>query len=320
MNPPEVLFSAILTNYNHGHYLQERLTSILSQIPANAELVFVDDGSTDDSVAIAENFAKSNSRLRIYCNGRNLGIIPSLNIGLHKARGTYVACMAADDIALPGFIEKTLNLLQKYPEIPICCSDCGLKFEGFGDKDPDHIYSTVLLATKAPFEVFSAEEVISIFRTTSFWIPGHSSIVKKEAMLELGGFDQRLGPMTDWFVWHAIALTHGIVYIPETLSVWRQHGNNFSKEFSQVKDFKKRDAIFLTFLNLLSEAKNKGLRKLFKRSKIVNLYAKICFWSLLVRPKHYDLVMIILLQVFRNRFRRYSRNFLSLFRRNQNPT
>src|SRR6185295_6763302 len=103
-----MLLSVIMTNYNHGHFLEARLHSILEQLPDDAELLIVDDASTDNSVAIIQKIAQTEPRIRLSQNPKNPGSVTSVNRALQEAKGTYIASLAADDKILPGFIEKTL--------------------------------------------------------------------------------------------------------------------------------------------------------------------------------------------------------------------
>src|SRR3989344_8141378 len=133
-----MLLSVIMTNFNHGHFLEARLSSILDQLTENGEIVIVDDASTDESVSIIKTFAAKDKRIKLLQNSTNLGVIPSVNRALQTAQGKYITSLAADDLILPGFIKKTLQPLLDHPDIAICCSDCGLLFDCFPDRDTNH--------------------------------------------------------------------------------------------------------------------------------------------------------------------------------------
>ncbi len=96
-NPPAV--SVILPAFNAEKYLGEALDSILSQTFADFELIAVNDGSTDRTLEILRG--NSDYRIRIVSNDKNLGLAKSLNEGISKARGRYIARQDADDISLP---------------------------------------------------------------------------------------------------------------------------------------------------------------------------------------------------------------------------
>lgn len=145
-----------------------------------------------------------------------------------------------------------------HPEIAICCSDCGLSFDGFPGKDPEAIETTILFrgTLTQEYYVFTAPELPQVFRTSHFWIPGHTSIIKRESLLKYGGFQEKLEFLYDWFLLHSIALNEGVAYIPKTLSVWRRHQSTYS--FELESDKQKRHKVYWQLIHLLSE-KNTAL-------------------------------------------------------------
>jgi len=297
--------SVVMTNYNHGHYLNERIPSILSQLPLSSEFIIVDDASTDNSVSIIQKFVEGDSRINFIRNKKNLGVVFSANIAFKAAQGKYVTSLAADDKILPGFIDKTLQVLLDHPDIAICCSDCGLCFEGFSDKDPNAIETTKLLKTSESLHVFSPKKLPKIFRTTNFWIPGHTSIIKMSAIKKHGYLNKNLESLCDWFLFHSIALEEGVAYIPQTLAIWRQH--NYNNNFSSTvqNDKKRKKSMYLQLFKILSEKKNRKIRSQFRKATILQFYVKQLFFTLIWQPKQWDIIATVLIKVFRRRLRRY---------------
>lgn len=288
----EILLTVSLPNYNHGHFLSTRIPSLLAAMPASSELLVVDDGSTDNSVEILEEFAVKDSRLKLVKNEKNKGVNYALNIILQKAKGKYISFMSADDSLVSTFFTKILAVAEQYPEAGVCCSDCGLSFEeGWPDKKPGEIYTTQLLKDETNIRFFSSSEIITTFQTTSFWIPGHASIVKTKSILEGGGFNPKLGPYSDWFLLHSIALKEGVAYLPETLAIWHQSGSAYSTGI-QTNENKKK-AFYHEFFIALAGRKNRKLRALFKKSTLLHFYGREIFRELVWKPQHWYLVLPI---------------------------
>ena len=105
---PEV--SVILPVYNGAAYLKEAIDSILAQTFTDFELLVINDGSTDGSESIITSY--TDKRVQHLKNERNSGLVFSLNRGVKEAKGTYIARMDADDVALPERLEKQLAYLQ----------------------------------------------------------------------------------------------------------------------------------------------------------------------------------------------------------------
>ncbi|MBW7846175.1 MAG: glycosyltransferase family 2 protein, partial [Bacteroidia bacterium] len=89
------LVSVVMPVYNAAPYLQKAVESILSQTYQNIELIIIDDGSTDDSMAFIRNY-KDKRIQRIEFN-ENKGIVEALNTGMQAAKGEFIARMDADD-------------------------------------------------------------------------------------------------------------------------------------------------------------------------------------------------------------------------------
>jgi glycosyltransferase involved in cell wall biosynthesis len=110
--------TVLMPVYNNAIYLHESVSSILNQTYADFELLIIDDGSTDDSLAVIESF--QDPRIRLVASGVNEGLVAALNKGIALAQGEYIARMDSDDIALPDRLEKQVSLLDLRPEIGMC--------------------------------------------------------------------------------------------------------------------------------------------------------------------------------------------------------
>lgn len=136
--------TVLLPVYNGERYLRETIQSILTQTYRNYELLIVDDGSTDSSLDIIRSF--SDDRIKILKNQNRLKLSGALNRGMKKAKGKYIARMDADDIALPGRLEKQVAYLEQHPEVGIC----GTAIEIFGSvKTRTDIYPATAPAIQA---------------------------------------------------------------------------------------------------------------------------------------------------------------------------
>ena len=97
MNNP--LVSVVMSVYNSEKYLKEAIESILNQTYTNFEFIIVNDGSTDSSLDIIQEYMKKDERI-VLISRDNKGLPYSLNEGIEKAKGKYIARMDADDISL----------------------------------------------------------------------------------------------------------------------------------------------------------------------------------------------------------------------------
>lgn len=106
----EIMVSVILAVYNVEDYLRECLDSILGQTLSDIEVICVNDGSTDASSSILEEYRKRDSRIRVYTKeNEGLGGASARNYGLERALGRYVSILDSDDFFAPDMLERTVD-------------------------------------------------------------------------------------------------------------------------------------------------------------------------------------------------------------------
>jgi hypothetical protein len=101
--------------YNGERHLREAIDSILVQTFTDFEFIIVDDGSTDRTAAILDDYM--DPRIRRITNTTNIGLTKSLNIGLAACRGEFVARMDADDVSLPERLDRQVQHMHAHPEV-----------------------------------------------------------------------------------------------------------------------------------------------------------------------------------------------------------
>jgi len=114
------LVSVILCSFQAGNSLAAAIGSIIEQTYENWELLVIDDGSSDGSVAIARAF--NDERVTVITDGRNLGLATRLNQGVALAKGEYIARMDADDISFPDRLEVQVEYLREHYEVDLVAS------------------------------------------------------------------------------------------------------------------------------------------------------------------------------------------------------
>lgn len=105
------LISVVIPAYNAGVYLSDTLQSVLGQDFRDVEVVVVDDGSTDNTRQVVEQFQQTDSRVRYYYQ-KNSGVSVARNTGIENARGTFVAFLDSDDTYEPAFLQTMAGHIQ----------------------------------------------------------------------------------------------------------------------------------------------------------------------------------------------------------------
>ncbi len=117
------LVSVIMALFNHEKYVAAAIESALAQTYQHFELIIIDDGSTDMSATIAQQYAKNDKRI-IYYHQKNQGEYAARNRGLEIAQGEYIAWLDADDIIYPKKLQIQVDFLEKNKSVAICGVGC----------------------------------------------------------------------------------------------------------------------------------------------------------------------------------------------------
>jgi GT2 family glycosyltransferase len=208
--------TVLMAVHNGGAYLREAVESVLAQTYGDFELLVVDDASDDGSAELAESFG--DPRIRVLRNASNLGQVPSLNLGLRKARGGYVARLDADDTMLPTRLERQVAILDAEPRVAlvgtwldVVDADGRLWSQLRGELDGFAGFVSAVLSDSFPF--------------------GHPSLTfRRDVVLELGGYDAELAPSEDKDLYRRLALAHWEArVVPEPLVRYRRHAGQLSQ-------------------------------------------------------------------------------------------
>ena len=208
--------SVILPNYNHAKLVGRALAALLGQERAADEIIVIDDGSTDDSVAVVERIAATAPTLRLLRNPKNMGVIPTLQRGLEAARGKYVYFAASDDWIMPGFFALALRRLEADPDVGLFCGEAML-IDG-GNNRPFAVRPAVRPRLRAGR--IEAAAVQQLLRSTDNWILTGSAIFRRDCVTWAGGFDARLGSFADGFIARKVALKYGFLFEPDIVASW----------------------------------------------------------------------------------------------------
>src|SRR5437867_2556724 len=123
--PPCV--SVVIPVYNGERYLADAIQSVLDQTYENFEVIVVDDGSTDESAAVAKRFGEA---IR-YVHQANGGVSKARNTGIAEARGVYLAFLDQDDLWLPDKLSVQVAYLDSHPEVGAVYCQCEVKGKGW---------------------------------------------------------------------------------------------------------------------------------------------------------------------------------------------
>lgn len=267
-----------MPNYNYGHYIGKMLESILTQSFPAAEVVVWDDASTDDSVSVIRGFMKKYPNLRLIKSENNLGPILATRRLLAAVSGDYLYACASDDWLLPGFFEKSMELLARFPQAGLSCSDCAV-FDG-----SQYIDNKKYLSREAAY--LPPQEVLKRFRQeyiTPFSI--HTAILNRNLLLS-AGFREELEWAADMFAYSVLSFRHGICYVPEVLTVIRRHGSQYGVNKAQKTSSERR--VIEKIIKVSREPAYKDVLPMLQKTAAFSVHPWEVLFVVLNNPKYWD--------------------------------
>ena len=208
--PPAPPVSVVIPAYNRAATIGAAIGSVLRQTWEDFELVVVDDGSTDGTVAAARKVA--DPRLRVVAAPRNLGAAGARNLGVREARGAWIAFQDSDDEWLPEKLAKQMARLAADPGF--VAAYCGLLTVGALDARPGE--RTTIRYRPDP-SVGPVEGDILEPLLMGNMISTQTLVVRRDVFLALGSFDEAVTPIEDWDFALRLARRGRVAFVDEPL-------------------------------------------------------------------------------------------------------
>lgn len=219
MNNPR--FSIVVPVYNTECYLQECLDSLCNQKYSDFEVILVDDGSTDESGIICDEYSEKHGFITTI-HKQNAGVIEARNTGLKMAKGNYIGFLDSDDWVKEEYLLKINQTIEKYnPEI-VCFEsekikakgiiEMPLSFSGYYDKEQlkDKVYPIMLYDPQKPFHTFGI--------IPAMW----SKFFKKTLLVSMPTIDDRIFWGEDGlFTYTSFLKAESAYFLNEKLYCWR---------------------------------------------------------------------------------------------------
>lgn len=226
--PPSLpLVSFIIPTYNAAGFLAEAVDSALGQTYANIEAVIVDDGSTDDTETMIQTRYGADGRVR-YFRQVNQGPAAARNRAIAEARGAYVHLLDSDERLFPEKVERSYALFQQHPDAAVVYG-YGIAVQADGQ--------TVIPMERPNLpsgDVF-CEWLCGTMSGGTHSVTG-SFMLKREAVLEVGGFDEKFWASEDWDLWLRLSARYPFAALAEDLVYYRRMPDGLHRQrFNIVK-------------------------------------------------------------------------------------
>ncbi len=209
------MISVFISSYNHGEFLAAAIESVLAQTYTDLELLVYDDGSSDCTWSVIEQYAERDSRVRPFRLDKqpNVGVV--INRSLRDAKGSVWVWCPADDVLLPALLERKSKLAGLYPDAVI------YSHGNLMDKD-GKVFGKVTAPPWTPKKFRKVVQTKCPIGLTGLWVP-------MVVFDRVGGFPEHL-PYSEDFYWMLKACKEGVDFrcVHRTLYHKRKHRNSLT--------------------------------------------------------------------------------------------
>jgi glycosyltransferase involved in cell wall biosynthesis len=254
--------SVIIPVYNGEKTIQKTVLSILNQTFTDFELIIINDGSTDSTIEILSNI--QDSRLKVFtCS--NAGLAASRNRGIDKALGDYIAFIDADDLWTPDKLEAQYKALQENPQAAVAYS-----WTNSIDEAGNLVRSGSCVSASG--------DVHANLLLLNFLENGSNALFRRQALTEVGNFDESLTSAEDWDMYLRLAARYHFVVIPYPQVLYRISVNSMSANVDKLE--KESLKVIERHFKQVPES-----LQYIKRVSIANLYKYLTFKCLEGYPR-----------------------------------
>jgi glycosyltransferase involved in cell wall biosynthesis len=192
--------------------------SLLAQTWGDFELIVVDDASNDRTAEILRAYASQDARVVIVTNPENLGLTRSLNVGVARARGEYVARQDADDISAPERLAQQVAFLDRHPEVGVL-GTLSQVIDPAGNVVPNTFRGT--LATNADLQAGLLQDNVFC----------HGSVImRRDLLVAAGGYDEAIKVTEDYDLWLRLAEVTQLANLETALYFYRIHPESIGRK------------------------------------------------------------------------------------------
>jgi glycosyltransferase involved in cell wall biosynthesis len=244
------LISVIIPVYNGEKTIKETINSVLNQTLSNLELLVINDGSQDSTLEIVLSI--KDPRLKVF-SYPNAGLAATRNRGISLAAGDYISFIDADDLWTPDKLEAQFNALQKNPKAAVAYSWTDWIDES-GQLLGRGVYNT------------QQGEVFAKLLLNDFVANGSNTLIRRQALSEVGDFDESLSAAEDWDMWLRLAARYEFVAVPTSQILYRVYASSMSFDVwgMEVSSLKVIEKALAQAPNSLEPLKRKSLGNRYK--------------------------------------------------------
>ncbi len=226
--------SILIPAFNARDFISQTINSVLAQTYTDWELIILEDRSTDSTLQIGKEYsAKHPEKIKVYQNEKNLGMLENWNKGISLCKSELFVKLDADDIWMPEFLQKSITILEKYPEVGLVFT----KYLNIDERDAIISDSEIILPDFANEKPFSTIPLVQMGEDKMLSFPilrQGLSVMRRNIFEEIGKYRYLLSKetqaATDTEFYFRVGLHYKLYCINESLYKYRVHKASISRK------------------------------------------------------------------------------------------
>lgn len=210
--------SVVIATYNRARFLPETIESVLTQRFQDFEIIVVDDGSTDETQQVLKGYGDKIRSL----HQENRGPSAARNLGIHQARGKWIAIQDSDDLSTPDHLEVLFGQAQKNPNLGLVFAN-GAYLGG-----PSHRRTTIIPEKKSRRLAEEGVRLEDLFDKSILRL--QAALIPKQYLEAIGGLDESLRICMDLDLGFRLFMRYPVAYLNHVVFLYRRHGENIGRD------------------------------------------------------------------------------------------
>ena len=266
--------------YNYARFLEECVGSVLTQSVKDVRVLIIDDASSDDSLLVARKLARADPRVTVVGHAENKGHIDTYNEGIAWASAEYFLLLSADDLLVPGALERAVEVMDSTPDVVLTYG----KVIQWNDHLP--------FPDIKPMQNYTWErhDLLKQLCVSTVNISTCTAIARTKTQKTIGGYRASLPHSGDMEMWLRFAANGSIVRINAIQGIYRKHSTAMSNAYyvDRMHDFWQAKLAFDSFFDEYENSldNSRSLRNVARRALARRIFG--CGMGFLVRRRFDD--------------------------------
>ena len=204
--------------YNYARFLEGCVGSVLNQSIKDLRILIIDDASSDDSLLVARKLAQADPRVTVVGHAKNMGHIETYNEGIAWASAEYCLLLSADDLLVPGALERAAEIMDANPDVVLT----------FGEDIQWHDHLPIPEIKPMQDYTWERHDLLKQLCVTTINISTCTAIARTKTQKTIGGYRAALPHSGDMEMWLRFAANGSVARINAVQGIYRKHSTAMS--------------------------------------------------------------------------------------------